>query len=452
MPESETEPHAAERERKPALPPFGGAAAASGPVLRPATDLRGRRTLPPFFGPPIRPGGPLPGATARPPAPAVGRPRPSIQQRPVARPVSVAEPTPTRPTPQTPPAPSWDTPPTPLAAAFALNVSTRRADPATSTSEAEWAAPVAEPEQRQVREERVNEAPATEAAEPVGVEPPAAYPAPETAGDHDFQADPEYATRTHESLPMAAGEASPDRDAVDAPPVPRRRVTPILGMPAHVTPVTSDRVLPPSLFADQALTDLEAAPADVPGSEQEIAENMRSDDINDMFAEQYDAPRPAPQPAPVTRRPYRTTPPLGTARPGRTTPSSGRAQEPPRFGRRVTPVLGAHAITPISVPQIRRTPMAPPIAIPELPPASVPSAPPPRQIAFGAVAPSPTPAVVPALDLAASRAIAYALETVANRIRAGQIVVAGQVPAGDNVASLAAAVAAALAALLGVQR
>ena len=51
MPESETEPHAAERERRPALPPFGGAAAASGPVLRPTTDLRGRRTLPPFLAP-----------------------------------------------------------------------------------------------------------------------------------------------------------------------------------------------------------------------------------------------------------------------------------------------------------------------------------------------------------------------------------------------------------------
>ena len=64
-----------------------------------------------------------------------------------------------------------------------------------------------------------------------------------------------------------------------------------------------------------------------------------------------------------------------------------------------------------------------------------------------------TPAVVPALqDLAASRVVAYALETVANRIRAGQIVVAGQVPSGDDAASLAAAVAAALAALLGVQR
>ena len=179
---------------------------------------------------------------------------------------------------------------------------------------------------------------------------------------------------------------------------------------------------------------------------------MRSDDINDMFAERYDAPHPVTHPAPVTRRPYRTTPPLGTARPGRATPIGGRVQEPPRLGRRVTPVLGAQAITPISVPQIRRTPMASTIAIGEPPAASVPSALPPQHMAVGTLATSPTPAVVPALDLAASRAIAYALETVANRIRTGQIVVAGQVPAGDDVASLAAAVAAALAALLGVQR
>ena len=38
------------------------------------------------------------------------------------------------------------------------------------------------------------------------------------------------------------------------------------------------------------------------------------------------------------------------------------------------------------------------------------------------------------------------------RVRAGQIVIAGQVPIGDDVAALGAAVAAALAALLGVQR
>jgi hypothetical protein len=116
-------------------------------------------------------------------------------------------------------------------------------------------------------------------------------------------------------------------------------------------------------------------------------------------------------------------------------------------------VLGGQSITPISVPQIRRTPMAPAIAIIEPAQPSVPTSPAPQQMAVGGAAPSPTPAVVPALqDLAASRAIAYALETVAHRIRTGQIVVAGQVPAGDDVASLAAAVAAALAALLGVQR
>jgi hypothetical protein len=89
--------------------------------------------------------------------------------------------------------------------------------------------------------------------------------------------------------------------------------------------------------------------------------------------------------------------------------------------------------------------MAPSTAV-ERAPVSPPSA-------VAAAALSPTPIAVPVLqDIVASRAVAHALETVAARVRAGQIVIAGQVPIGDDVAALGAAVAAALAALLGVQR
>jgi hypothetical protein len=65
---------------------------------------------------------------------------------------------------------------------------------------------------------------------------------------------------------------------------------------------------------------------------------------------------------------------------------------------------------------------------------------------------SPTPASVPVLaDFEGSRAVVHALETVASQIRIGHLVVVGDVPRGDDVTSLAAGLAAALAALLGVR-
>lgn len=226
MPESETQPDASERERKPALPPFGGAAAPAGLVLRPGTDLRGRKTLPPFFGPPIRPGGPLPGAAARPQAPVVTRPRPSVHPRPGPRPVSVAEPTPSHPTPQTPPAPSWDTPP--MASAIALDVwRTKRPDPATSTGEAEWAAPLPDNE-RTAGADSAGEPFASDPVETAAGEEVPAQPELEYPGAPDLQADPEYATRTHENLPMATDQTSRGDDAFDATATTRRR-TPVLG-------------------------------------------------------------------------------------------------------------------------------------------------------------------------------------------------------------------------------
>jgi hypothetical protein len=59
---------------------------------------------------------------------------------------------------------------------------------------------------------------------------------------------------------------------------------------------------------------------------------------------------------------------------------------------------------------------------------------------------------VPAVpDPAAARAVAGALETVAAQIRAGHLVVTGDVPQGTDEATQAAYLAAALAALLGVR-
>ncbi len=339
-----------------------------------------------------------------------------------------------------------------MASAIALDVvRTKRPEPATSAGEAEWAAPLPEPELT-AGADSSGDPFASDPVETAAEEEPPALPELEYPGEHALQADPEYATRTQENLPMATDETSRGPDPFGAPATARRR-TPVLGVAAHPTPGGADRVLPPSLFADQALTDLEAAPPGGSTSEADISQDMRSDDINDMFAEHYHVSRPPVTPAPMPGRPSRQTPALGTPGPGRATPINSREQYSPRSGRPVTPVLGAQAITPISVPQIRRTPLAPSIAIREPAAANVPSALSPHQMVERSTMSSLTPAVVPALqDLAASRVIAYALETVANRIRAGQIEVAGQVPSGDDVASLAAAVAAALAALLGVQR
>jgi hypothetical protein len=65
----------------------------------------------------------------------------------------------------------------------------------------------------------------------------------------------------------------------------------------------------------------------------------------------------------------------------------------------------------------------------------------------------PTPLSVPAVpDLASARAMANALETVAAKIRAGHLVVSGEVAEGvDEDATYAGYLAAALAALLGVR-
>ena len=113
--------------------------------------------------------------------------------------------------------------------------------------------------------------------------------------------------------------------------------------------------------------------------------------------------------------------------------SSGtyRARTSGGVGRRATPVLGSRAVTPISTPVI---PLHPGI----------------QRVAMGM---SPTPASVPIMaDFEGSRAVVHALESVASQIRLGHLAVVGTVPRGDDVASLAAGLAAALAALLGVQQ
>lgn len=382
MPESEPDTRAVERLSKPVVPPFGGPVGAVGRVLRPAaTDLRGRKTMPPFFAAPVRLGGPLPGASSNKTAPPLdAAPVVTAEPEPAAAAVDVAEPEavavavsegareraaaavsvtePTRAAEPTPP-PSWDTPAMPVAVAPPeMDVATPGSSTPSSVAAqrgADWGPPMA----------------------------------PEPG----FQAETQRAA---------------DQAAIPAP--------------ARPAP------LPPTHFEDSPLASLPPSPEESAEPQLDVTAQARPDDITEMFAEPYTPePQAAVQGMGGARRPARRTPALGTIR---------------RQGRRATPVLGSQAITPMTVPTIRRTSMAGGIAAIE-----------PAATGLEAPRSSPTPIAVPVLhDLVASRAVAHALETVAARVRAGQLVVTAQIPIGSDTQALAAAVAAALAALLGVQQ
>jgi hypothetical protein len=419
MPESSHVTVPPDRVNKPALPPFGGAVPPVSPLLRPATDLRGRQTLPPFFAP-VRRGGPLPGATSR--RVRVETPPPSL----------VSHLTP--PEPQaTPAAPSWDTPPMPVFAAPAIleapvlpGLDDEPEVPTEYAIDVDWAPRAMPP----VEAPSDGDAPIG-AVPPAEVEPSAIDVAPEAP-----------ATVPAYELPPAHVELLATQQGSVVPPAPPTM------RPAF--PGGAQTVLPPTLFADMPLGAPETVEEAESGFSEYVTETVRSDDITSLFAEPY-VPTPPPlaySPAAAARRPVaRRTPVLGTPRVDQTPSGQTRAQMAARIGRRATPVLGSQAITPMHVPVIRRTPLAGAIAAIE--PAPSDALPTPLPL----VSLSPTPVAVPVLqDIAASRAVAHALETVAARVRAGQLVIAGDVPIGDDVSALAAGIAAALAALLGVQR
>jgi hypothetical protein len=258
------------------------------------------------------------------------------------------------------------------------------------------------------------------------------------SAEPELPADPEYAVTAPPSADPVGGYAPP----------------PLPLAPSPWTSDASSAVQPAAndgLFADTPLGTPEVPSSTDNEFPYDLSANVMSDDITDMFAERYAAPPPVPMPEPLPgqRRPARKTPVLG-APPVEETPTSvGRAQMAARIGRRATPVLGSPPVTPLQNPVIRRTPMGGAIAAIE--PAALDRIGTPLPLA--SLAPMPTPVAVPAMqDLSASRAVAHALETVAARVRAGQLVVVGDVPVGDDVSSLAAGIAAALAALLGVQR
>lgn len=209
--------------------------------------------------------------------------------------------------------------------------------------------------------------------------------------------------------------------------------------------------------ADPFANDAEETPAPAPPSpfddDPDISHNMMSGRINDLADTSYAGQRPTPiepwappgfsRPWGPTPGPMRSvTPPLGI--PVVPPPMSEYPPVPP-FGnpRSATPTHFTSIVPP------RVTPLA---SAPVMPPRTV-SRPTPVRSPTPVFVPIPTPLSVPAVpDLPGARAAAIALETVAAKIRAGHLVVGGEIPDGlDEEASHAGYLAAALAALLGVR-
>lgn len=208
-------------------------------------------------------------------------------------------------------------------------------------------------------------------------------------------------------------------------------------------------------FADDAEESHPPAPPSPFDDDPDVSHNMMSGRINDLADAPY-AGRPTPiepwsppgfsRPWGPTPGPMRSvTPPLGI--PVAPPPVSEYPPVPP-FGNPRSPTpTHFTSIVPPRVTPLASPPVAPPRAA---------SRPTPVRSATPVFVPIPTPLSVPAVpavpDLPGARAVASALETVAAKIRAGHLVVGGEIPEGlDEEASYAGYLAAALAALLGVR-
>jgi hypothetical protein len=186
--------------------------------------------------------------------------------------------------------------------------------------------------------------------------------------------------------------------------------------------------------------------------EPDVTHNMMSGHTNDFADSRYMVERPVPtEPwSPPGLSPWGPTP----ASMPSLTPAFGSPAAPPPasefppippFGKlqrptptHTTPILPPRIVTPLSVPVV--------------PPRTA-SRPTPVRSPTPVFVPIPTPLSVPAVpDVAGARAVAGALETIAARVRAGHLVVRGEVSEGlDEDATHAGYLAAALAALLGVR-
>jgi hypothetical protein len=485
-------------------PPFRGPAgpAPARPPLRAGGPMTGRVTVPPFM-PPIQQGGPLPG-TSRQPGPVV-RPyvAPAAPPRRTATPVmqaaiddaaltaSVTAEHTTRAVPYE--GERYFAPVnSPLSSPAGLEHFSD--DPASITVELRRApqvyaapvppAPVSEPE-------RVAD-PADEAIQSIDayVMRPESSVEDETlngetiaenvvAGmkESDLPAAPYFSIDPPASFaaampPMPSPEivASPAEDVLPSPAdIERERAALVDAIVGAVAQAAEDededaardqkidrdavRLFAADPFGDDAEGTGTLAPPSPFDDDPDISHNMMSGRIND-FA---DIPYPAQRPTPM--EPWA---PPGFSRPWGATPGPIRSVTPPLgVPMAPSPVSEYPPVPPFANPRnptpTHFTPLVPPARITPLandpvPPRNV-SRPTPVRSPTPVFVPIQTPLSVPAVpDLAGARAVAGALETVAAKIRAGHLVVSGEITEGlDEEATYAGYLAAALAALLGVR-
>jgi hypothetical protein len=167
----------------------------------------------------------------------------------------------------------------------------------------------------------------------------------------------------------------------------------------------------------------------------------------------FDEEQPLP-PSPVHEE-TAAAPPWLDAAPAEPEPEPAREPEPepePELlaRRPALPLTGPYDPTPIMNPTIERTTeRTTPIMNPTIERTTEPHRMTPMRVTPLRPAVAISPTAVPAEPNA--RAVAAALEMVAARVRRGELIVPGSMPANDDPPALAAVLAATLAALLGVR-
>lgn len=497
-----------DRTARPTVPPFRGPGSTppSKANFRSALPLGrgGRQTVPPFL-PPIRPGGPMPGSRNQ-PGLVTGFPPAGVPRQPVApTPAWAAVPIPPFKMPAAAPAASSAPPsvvPQATSAGQAIApyapIAVPPATPSTPSPATAFGADPADPAESMgsTRDpgpsffglsESDFRAGASEGSTPpsvaafaappevIRIAPPVALTDPASAGALDDVAlsdMPQAAIKSIDAFlsalpdhaPSGGGPAStaavvpPERDSADFP-IPAEYAVddPAPDAPSEPSPrslslgnVDRGRVLASDPFEEPFLTagggGLSHEPLEFDDAPQ-LNQNVTSPDASGPSAAPYidSSPGTAGPPPDAGRTSenrgvLRLTPIPGIPRVG--PPPLDESMGPARkrisrgIPQRVTPIM-MRSVTPLSTPVIPRTPV-----IPATPVRS------PTPIGVSSLTPHSIPALV---DIANARAAAEALESVAASIRAGHLIVPGAIPTGTEPEVHAAALAAVLAALLGVR-
>jgi hypothetical protein len=211
---------------------------------------------------------------------------------------------------------------------------------------------------------------------------------------------------------------------------------------AVVTPSREDDEAPTWASIEEYVHTAPTAP-EVP----DLAEpEPEPEDATGLFAEEQPA-REEPAPAP----PWLDAAPAEPEPEPQAEPERDPEPEPELLARRpALPLTGPYDPTPIMNPTIERTTeRTTPIMNPTIERTTEPHRMTPMRVTPLRPAVAISPTAVPAEPNA--RAVAAALEMIAARVRRGELVVSGSMPANDDPPALAAVLAATLAALLGVR-